>query len=242
MQIQVNNFNKSYGSNQVLTDVSFQCQQGDTLVLLGASGAGKSTLLKMLNLLESPDTGLLKINEQTFDFQNSIPTDDARTLRQKVGMIFQQYHLWPHLNVLSNLIEAPMQVLKLSKRAATKEAKKLLATFNLENKETTWPLQLSGGQQQRIAIARALMMKPDILLFDEPTAALDPESTQQVANIINDLKDTGITQVIVTHDIAFAKKIASHILYLEDGKVIEYGKKSRFEAPKTTAFSNYLTH
>ncbi len=242
MSIQVKNLDKYYGSNKVLSDVSFSCNKGDTLVLLGPSGAGKSSLIRILNLLEIGSAGQLDIANHSFDFSQAIDDKKGLSLRKNVGMVFQQYNLWPHMTVMQNLIEAPVKVAGLSKSDATEQAMELLTKLQLADKADAWPLQLSGGQQQRVAIARALMMKPDVLLFDEPTAALDPEITTQIVNIIRDLSQTGITQVVVTHEVDFAKKIASHVLYLEKGSVVEYGSKEIFTEPKTKQFANYLTH
>ncbi|MEJ2763743.1 arginine ABC transporter ATP-binding protein ArtP [Photobacterium sp. MCCC 1A19761] len=242
MGIQVSSLNKFYGQTQVLHDVSFTCQQGETLVLLGPSGAGKSSLLRILNLLETAASGELEIAGQRFDFKAPIAEKNGLALRRKVGMVFQQYNLWPHLTVLENLIEAPVKVAGMAKTVAIEEAKAILATLQLADKADAWPLHLSGGQQQRVAIARALMMKPEVLLFDEPTAALDPEITNQVVRIINGLSDTGITQVVVTHEVDFARKIASHVLYLEQGRIVEHGTKDAFVNPTTAAFAEYLTH
>ncbi|HDY7857122.1 TPA: arginine ABC transporter ATP-binding protein ArtP [Vibrio vulnificus] len=242
MSIQVKSVNKSYGSNQILHNISFECAKGETLVLLGPSGAGKSSLLRVLNLLESADNGQLTIANQAFDFASSPSEADGLLLRRKVGMVFQQYNLWPHLTVIENLIEAPIRVLGVAKAEAIEQAREILATLQLADKADAWPLQLSGGQQQRVAIARALMMKPEVLLFDEPTAALDPEITNQVVKIISGLSDTDITQVVVTHEVDFAKKIASHVLYLEKGHIVEHGTKQAFSEPQTRAFSEYLKH
>ncbi|EOA6593853.1 TPA: arginine ABC transporter ATP-binding protein ArtP [Vibrio vulnificus] len=242
MSIQVKSVNKSYGSNQILHNISFECAKGETLVLLGPSGAGKSSLLRVLNLLESADNGQLTIANQAFDFASSPSEADGLLLRRKVGMVFQQYNLWPHLTVIENLIEAPIRVLGVAKTEAIEQAREILATLQLSDKADAWPLQLSGGQQQRVAIARALMMKPEVLLFDEPTAALDPEITNQVVKIISGLSDTGITQVVVTHEVDFAKKIASHVLYLEKGHIVEHGTKQAFSEPQTRAFAEYLKH
>ncbi|AJR08993.1 arginine ABC transporter ATP-binding protein ArtP [Photobacterium gaetbulicola] len=242
MSIQVNSVNKFYGDTQVLHDVEFTCGKGDTLVLLGPSGAGKSSLLRVLNLLENATSGQLQVANEAYDFSQSICEREALKLRRKVGMVFQQYNLWPHLTVIENLIEAPVKVAGISKQQATDEAMALLTRLQLADKADAWPLQLSGGQQQRVAIARALMMKPEVLLFDEPTAALDPEITNQVVKIINDLSETGITQVVVTHEVDFAKKIASHVLYLEKGRMVEHGTKEAFTTPTTPEFAEYLTH
>lgn len=242
MSIQVKNLNKSYNGNQVLFDISFSCGIGDTLVLLGPSGAGKSSLLRMLNLLENPDSGELSISGETFNFAKKPTEKEGLVLRSKVGMVFQQYNLWPHLSVLENLVEAPIRVLNKNKEETKKEAMAQLTQLQLADKVQQWPLELSGGQQQRVAIARALMMKPEILLFDEPTAALDPEITNQVVSIIKGLSNTGITQIVVTHEVEFARKIASHVLYLENGHVVEFGDKSSFTSPKTKEFASYLAH
>jgi arginine transport system ATP-binding protein len=242
MSIQVKSINKSYGDIQVLHDISFNCESGETLVLLGPSGAGKSSLLRVLNLLEIADDGQLEIANESFDFSSSIPEKQGLQLRRKVGMVFQQYNLWPHMTVIENLIEAPVKVAGMDKQEAIAEAKKVLETLQLADKADAWPLKLSGGQQQRVAIARALMMKPDVLLFDEPTAALDPEITNQVVSIIKELSGTGITQVVVTHEVDFAKKIASHVLYLEKGYIVEHGTSDAFINPQTPQFAEYLTH
>ncbi len=206
MSIKLNGINCFYGAHQALFDITLDCPQGETLVLLGPSGAGKSSLLRVLNLLEMPRSGSLSIAGNQFDFTRA-PSDKAiRELRQNVGMVFQQYNLWPHLTVQQNLIEAPCRVLGLSKDQALARAEKLLERLRLKPYSDRYPLHLSGGQQQRVAIARALMMEPQVLLFDEPTAALDPEITAQIVSIIRELAETGITQVIVTHEVEVARK------------------------------------
>ncbi|EKT61856.1 arginine ABC transporter ATP-binding protein ArtP [Providencia burhodogranariea] len=242
MSIQLKNINCFYGSHQALFDINLECPVGETMVLLGPSGAGKSSLLRVLNLLEMPKSGLLNIAGQQFDFASSPDAKAIRTLRQNVGMVFQQYNLWPHLTVLDNLIEAPCRVLKLSRQEAKAKAEKLLERLRLTQFATRFPLHLSGGQQQRVAIARALMMEPQVLLFDEPTAALDPEITAQVVDIIRELSATGITQVIVTHEVEIARKAASRVVYMENGHIVEQGDASHFSAPQTEAFANYLSH
>ena len=243
MTINVNHLNFFYGSNQALFDINLTAQDGDTLVLLGPSGAGKSTLIRTLNLLEVPKSGTLSIANNNFDLaKDKSNSNKIRQLRQDVGMVFQQYCLWPHLTVMENLIEAPMKILKLDKQSAKKEAFELLERLGLKGFEDRYPLHLSGGQQQRVAIARALMMKPKVLLFDEPTAALDPEITAQVVSIIQELQQTGITQVIVTHEVGVAKKVATQVIYMEQGKIVEMGDASCFEHPKTENFKQYLSH
>lgn len=242
MNIELNHINCFYGSHQALCDISFCYPLGETIVLLGPSGAGKSSLLKVFNLLEVPSSGSMKIANLDFQFTTKPTEEKVKQLRTNVGMVFQNYSLWPHLTVLENLIEAPCQVLKMPKEQAVDKAHKILLRLQLDTMSNRYPLHLSGGQQQRVAIARALMMEPQILLFDEPTAALDPEITSQVAEIINELSATGITQIIVTHEVDFAKKVASQVIYLEKGKIIEQGDASCFEHPKSPQLQMYLSH
>ncbi|EGY29021.1 ABC-type arginine transport system, ATPase component [Candidatus Regiella insecticola 5.15] len=242
MNIQLEAINCYYGSQQALFDITLNCSEGETVVLLGPSGAGKSSLLRVLNLLEIPRSGSLQIVGQQFDFNQLPPVNAIRQLRRQVGIIFQQYHLWPHLTVMQNLIEAPRRVLGLAKTQAEDRAEKLLTRLHLTDFATRFPAHLSGGQQQRVAIARALMMEPQVLLFDEPTAALDPEITAQIVSIIHELSATGITQFIVTHEVEVARKTASRVVYMEKGRVIEQGDASCFTRPQTEAFAHYLSH
>ena len=243
MTIRVKNLNFFYGSSQALFDINLEANEGDTVVLLGPSGAGKSTLIRTLNLLEVPKSGELSIANNDFNLSNAMANPKAiRQLRQDVGMVFQQYHLWPHLTVIENLIEAPMKVRGASENEAKADAMELLKRLRLEQLADRFPLHLSGGQQQRVAIARALMMKPQVLLFDEPTAALDPEITAQVVDIIKELQETGITQVIVTHEVNVAQKVATKVVYMEQGKIVEIGSADCFETPKTEQFKQYLSH
>lgn len=189
-----------------------------------------------------PRSGTLQIAGNHFDFSQAPSAKAIRELLQNVGMVFQQYNLWPHLTVVQNLIEAPCRVLGLSKDEAMARAQKLLARLRLTDFAERFPLHLSGGQQQRVAIARALMMEPQVLLFDEPTAALDPEITAQIVSIIRELAGTGITQVIVTHEVEVARKTASRVVYMENGHVVEQGDASHFTQPTTEAFASYLSH
>ena len=243
MTIRVKNLNFFYGSSQALFDINLEANEGDTVVLLGPSGAGKSTLIRTLNLLEVPKSGELSIANNDFNLSNAMANPKAiRQLRQDVGMVFQQYHLWPHLTVIENLIEAPMKVRGVSENEAKADAMELLKRLRLEQLADRFPLHLSGGQQQRVAIARALMMKPQVLLFDEPTAALDPEITAQVVDIIKELQETGITQVIVTHEVNVAQKVATKVVYMEQGNIVEIGSADCFENPKTEQFKQYLSH
>lgn len=246
MGIELIGIEKSWHKVPVLQHVSFRTAPGETLVLLGPSGAGKSSLLRMMNLLDTPDAGVLRIGESEFSFPSSLSTAEfnrqTQALRRKVGMVFQQYNLWPHLTVMENLIEAPVKLLGMSKAAAMEKGGYLLAQLQLADKRDAWPARLSGGQQQRVAIARTLMMDPQVLLFDEPTAALDPEITKEVAEIIRNLGQTGITQVVVTHEVEFARKVASQVIYLEKGRIIEAGSAAIFQAPQTSRFAEFLMH
>lgn len=242
MALSVKNLNFFYGSNQALFDINLTAEAGDILVLLGPSGAGKSTLIRTLNLLEVPKSGLLDIANNRFDLSENTDPKKIRELRQNVGMVFQQYNLWPHFTVMENLIEAPMKILGLDENDAKTQALELLTRLRLKEHAERFPLQLSGGQQQRVAIARALMMKPQVLLFDEPTAALDPEITAQIVSIIQELQQTGIIQVIVTHEVSVARKVATKVIYMEQGHIIESGDADCFEQPKTEQFKQYLSH
>ena len=246
MGIELKGISKSWHQQQILHKVSFKCDAGETLVLLGPSGAGKSSLLRLMNLLDTPDEGELLIAGERFAFpeaaQQSDYTKRTQLLRGKVGMVFQQYHLWPHLTVEQNLLEAPLKVLGMNRSEAVDKAGYLLSQLKLAEKRTVWPASLSGGQQQRVAIARALMMDPAILLFDEPTAALDPEITKEVAEIIRKLAGTGITQVVVTHEVEFARRVATQVIYLEQGQIVEMGDAQRFVEPQPVRFAEFLQH
>ena len=242
MTISVKNLNFFYGANQALFNINLTANDGDVVVLLGPSGAGKSTLIRTLNLLEVPQSGELSIANNQFNLSVNTDPKQIRQLRRDVGMVFQQYNLWPHMTVLQNLIEAPMKILGVSEPEAKQQALELLQRLRLEEHAERFPLHLSGGQQQRVAIARALMMKPQVLLFDEPTAALDPEITAQIVSIIEELQQTGITQVIVTHEVNVAKKVATKVVYMEQGHIIETGDSTCFEQPQTERFKQYLSH
>ena len=246
MGIELKGISKSWHQQQILHKVSFKCDAGETLVLLGPSGAGKSSLLRLMNLLDTPDEGELLIAGERFAFpeaaQQSDYTKRTQLLRGKVGMVFQQYHLWPHLTVEQNLLEAPLKVLGMNRSEAVDKAGYLLSQLKLAEKRTVWPASLSGGQQQRVAIARALMMDPAILLFDEPTAALDPEITKEVAEIIRKLAGTGITQVVVTHEVEFARRVATQVIYLVQGQIVVMGDAQRFVGPQAVRFAEFLQH
>ena len=244
MSIKLNGINCFYGAHQALFDITLDCPQGETLVLLGPSGAGKSSLLRVLNLLEMPRSGSLSIAGNQFDFTRA-PSDKAiRELRQNVGMVFQQYNLWPHLTVQQNLIEAPCRVLGLSKDQALARAEKLLERLRLKPYSDRYPLHLSGGQQQRVAIARALAMKPPVMLFDEPTSALDPEMVGEVLSVMRGLAQEGMTMMCVTHEMNFARDVADTIWFMDQGQILEKADPDKFftapQHPRARCFLNDL--
>lgn len=244
-KLNIQNLHKSFKKNNILQGVSFSAQAGEVLVLLGSSGSGKSTLLRCINLLSVPDAGSIQIDDQRLQFNAGQPTifkaKQLTQLRKKVGMVFQQFNLWAHMSMIENLIEAPIHVLKQDKSSALREAHQLLEKVGLADKSHLYPAQLSGGQQQRAAIARALMMKPEIMLFDEPTSALDPEMVGEVLTVMQQLATEGMTMIIATHELGFARRVANQSLFLADGKIIEMGEaSSMFSHPQTERFCRFL--
>ena len=232
-----------YGKFEALKGINLDFNEHEITALIGPSGCGKSTYLRTLNRMNDLIPGVTITGTISLRGQNIYaPSEDVVQLRKQVGMVFQQYNLWPHLTVVQNLIEAPCRVLGLTKEQAMARAEKLLERLRLKPYSDRYPLHLSGGQQQRVAIARALMMEPQVLLFDEPTAALDPEITAQIVSIIRELAETNITQVIVTHEVEVARKTASRVVYMENGHIVEFGDASCFANPQTEAFKNYLSH
>lgn len=234
--IQVKDLKKAFGSNQVLDGITTDICQGEVVAIIGPSGSGKSTFLRSLNLLEVPTGGQIL-------FEGTDITDpkvDINRHRQKIGMVFQQFNLFPHMTVMENLLEAPVQVKKRSVEEVRPEAEELLRKVGLFDKRDAYPGRLSGGQQQRVAIARALAMKPEIMLFDEPTSALDPELTGEVLKTMRELAQEHMTMVVVTHEMAFAREAASHVMFMADGVIVEQGQPEEFFAhPKqerTVAF------
>ena len=226
--ISVKNLCKSYDGLQILKDVNIDFPDGSTTVIIGGSGCGKSTLLRCLNLLEKPDCGTIEI-----DGEDIVKAKNVDKLRQKLGMVYQSFNLFSHLNVLENIILAPMKVKKISKEEAISKAYELLKMVGMENRATHMPDQLSGGQKQRVAIARALAMEPEVILFDEPTSALDPTMVDEVETVIKRLVDSGMTSIIVTHEMRFARNIASNILFLAEGGVYEEGSPDQiFDNPQ----------
>ncbi|MCG8294115.1 amino acid ABC transporter ATP-binding protein [Pseudomonas entomophila] len=222
--IEFQGFNKFFGEHQVLKDVDLQVQAGEVVVILGPSGCGKSTLLRCLNGLEEAQGGSLRLDGQEL----LAPGTDWRQVRQRVGMVFQSYHLFGHMSVLDNLLLGPLKVQKRERREAQAKAEALLARVGLLDKRDAFPRQLSGGQQQRIAIVRSLCMNPQVMLFDEVTAALDPEMVKEVLQVIQGLARDGMTLLIVTHEMAFARAVADRIVFMEAGRILEQNDPERF--------------
>lgn len=228
---------KGYGENTVLDDVSFSVRPGEVVVVVGPSGCGKSTLLRCINALEPTQSGRVRLGNETVAYGGKGLTG----LRQRIGMVFQSYELFPHLTVLDNVMLAPLKVAKRPKDEVQKEAEALLDRVNLLNKARSYPRELSGGQKQRVAIVRALAMHPEILLFDEVTAALDPEMVREVLDVMLDLAKQGRTMIIVTHEMQFARAIADRVIFLDGGKIIEESTpEAFFDHPKTERAQKFL--
>ncbi|MEH7388972.1 amino acid ABC transporter ATP-binding protein [Bacillus sp. JJ1503] len=237
VMIKVDMLNKSFGDLHVLKDINMTVKQSEVVCLIGASGSGKSTLLRCINFLEFKDSGLVVINGEQIEKE----THDLNKVRARVGMVFQHFNLFPHKTVLENVIEAPIYVKKLSKEQATAEGKALLKKVGLSDKENVYPSKLSGGQKQRVAIARALAMKPEIMLFDEPTSALDPELVGEVLATMKELAEEGMTMVVVTHEMGFAREVADWVVYMHEGRIVEVGHpKDLFSHPKETRTKHFL--
>ena len=236
--IRVSNLNKSFGKNNVLKGIDEHIEKGEVVVVIGPSGSGKSTFLRCLNLLESPTSGKIV-------FEGNDITDkgtDINKIREKMGMVFQQFNLFPHKTVLQNLTIAPIKVKGLSKQEAEKKAMELLNRVGLADKAEAYPSSLSGGQKQRIAIARALAMEPDVMLFDEPTSALDPEMVGEVLSVMNDLAKEGMTMVVVTHEMGFAREVGDRILFMDNGGIVEEGSPEEiFTNPKNPRTIDFLS-
>ena len=216
--IEIRHLGKTFGDHVVLKDIDFTVNRGDVTCIIGASGSGKSTLLRCLNLFETPTSG-----EIIFEGSNVVETAKPNEYRKRVGMVFQSFNLFKNMNVLKNCTVGPIKVLKLGKEEATERALKYLNMVGMAEYFDARPSQLSGGQKQRVAIARALAMEPDVLLFDEPTSALDPEMVGEVLAVMSDLAKSGLTMVVVTHEMSFARDIASHVVFMDDGVIVEEG-------------------
>ena len=235
--LKIENLTKEYEGQKILDGINLEVKQGDVLVVVGPSGCGKSTLLRCINALEPIQGGTIKL--QGMDIRKG--SKNITTLRQKIGMVFQSYELFPHLTVLDNITLAPVKVQKRDKAEAQKEAMELLARVGLADKAKSYPRQLSGGQKQRVAIVRALCMHPEILLFDEVTAALDPEMVREVLDVMLDLAKQGKTMLIVTHEMQFAKAVADKVIFIDQGKIVEEAAPEEFfEHPKTERAKQFL--
>ena len=238
MVLEINNVVKNYdGNNAVLDGVSLGLDKGEVIVLIGPSGCGKSTLLRCINGLEEIQGGSISLDGEIIDYKKK----DLTSLRQKIGMVFQSYELFPHMTIIENIILAPMKVAGVSREEAKKEALNLLERVGLAHKADAYPRELSGGQKQRVAIVRALAMHPEVMLFDEVTAALDPEMVREVLDVMLALAKQGSTMIIVTHEMQFAEAVADRVYFLDKGKIVETGSpKSFFTAPKTERARQFL--
>lgn len=227
--LEATNINKSFGSLHVLKGVNLRVKRGGVTCIIGPSGSGKSTFLRSLNHLESIDTGTVHVEGELIGFRRNgskfttLPEKTLAQQRAQIGMVFQSFNLFPHMTVLENVIEAPCQVLGMPRKDAIAVAEPLLARVSLADKMKAYPRQLSGGQQQRVAIARALAMRPKVMLFDEPTSALDPELVGEVLDVMRDLADDGLTMIVVTHEIGFAREVADTLVFMDNGCIVEQG-------------------
>ena len=231
----VKNLKKSFGNNKVLNGINFELKEGERVVVLGPSGSGKSTFLRCINWIEEPTSGEIYLDGELITEKN------IRRIRRNIGMVFQHFNLINNLTVMDNLLLAPIKLKVMKREAAEKRAKELLKHIGLLEKASSFPASLSGGQKQRVAIIRAMMMSPEVLLFDEPTSALDPESIEDVLALIRELADRGMTIMIVTHEMSFAREIATRIVFIDKGRIIEEGTpKEFFENPKTPRVREFL--
>ena len=237
-KIHVTNLKKNFGKLEVLKDISVDVQEGEVVVLLGPSGSGKSTLLRCLNQLETATSGKIIIDGHDVTDKHT----DINKVRENIGMVFQHFNLFPHLTIKKNITLAPVKLGLMTKEEADAEAMRLLERVGLADKADAYPPQLSGGQKQRIAIVRALAMKPDVMLFDEPTSALDPEMVGEVLDLMKQLADDGMTMVVVTHEMGFAREVASRVMFMSDGQIVEQGPPDEFFAnPKNPRLKDFLS-
>lgn len=236
--IEVQDLKKAFGGNQVLDGITTDICQGEVVAVIGPSGSGKSTFLRSLNLLEEPTGG--RILFEGVDITD--PKVDINRHRQKIGMVFQQFNLFPHKTVKENIMLAPVSLKLMSKEEASRRAEELLERVGLPDKADAYPSSLSGGQKQRIAIARALAMNPDVMLFDEPTSALDPEMVGEVLGLMRELAETGMTMVVVTHEMGFAREVATRVIFIDDGKIQEENTPEEFfQNPKNPRLQDFLS-
>ena len=219
IKVKVEQLKKSFGSLEVLKGIDLEVKEGEVVCLIGPSGSGKSTFLRCLNKLEETTAGTVIVDDNDI----TDPKCNINKIRENIGMVFQQFNLFPHLNVLENIMLAPVDRKKMSKEEAKETAERLLATVGLAEKASEYPANLSGGQQQRVAIARALAMKPDIMLFDEPTSALDPEMVGEVLEVMKQLAKDGMTMIVVTHEMGFAREVADRVIFMDGGYIVEQG-------------------
>ncbi len=237
--IKIKNLNKHFGSLHVLRDIDLNVGKSDVVVIIGASGSGKSTLLRCINLLEEPSSGEIWIEGNIVDRRKK---NGLNILRRDVGMVFQHFNLFPHFTVLGNITEAPVQVRQVDKQQAYESAMALLEKVGLTDKAHAYPSQLSGGQKQRVAIARALAMKPKVMLFDEPTSALDPELVGEVLAVMKQLAAEGMTMIVVSHEMAFAREVGDWLVYMDEGKIVEVGRPEQiFEEPRHERTKTFLS-
>lgn len=239
--LRLENVNKTFGGNLALKDITTTFENNQTTVLVGPSGSGKSTMLRSLNLLEMPESGKYYFDDLKLDFKKGISKKEILEVRRETEMVFQNYNLFPHLTVLKNIIEGPVHVLKEDKESATKRAYELLEKVGLADKADAYPQQLSGGQAQRVAIARSLAMNPRYILLDEPTSALDPELELEVLKVLLQLAKEKQSLIIVTHNLAFAQKVADKILFVEDGQILFQGPKNDFFNSDNQRIKNFLS-
>ena len=232
------NLKKKFGNKVVLKGIDLNVEKGECVVIIGPSGCGKSTLLRCINGIEKLTSGKVIFEGKDINSKHV----DINKIREKMGMVFQQFNLFPHLTVTENIILAPVKLKIMTKEDAIKKAVELLELIDLKDKKDMYPSQLSGGQKQRIAIARALIMNPDVMLFDEPTSALDPEMVDEVSNLMKDLAKKGMTMIVVTHEMSFVKECASRVIFMEDGNLVEEGSvKDIFENPKSDRLKEFLS-
>lgn len=236
--IEVRGLRKSFGDHEVLCGIDENIYKGEKVVIIGPSGSGKSTFLRCLNLLEKPTAGTIKVNDEEITSRSC----QVNKLRRKMGMVFQHFNLFPHLTIKKNITLAPVKLKIMSQAEADKRAMELLEKVGLADKANQYPTQISGGQKQRIAIARSLAMNPDVMLFDEPTSALDPEMVGEVLNLMKELADDGMTMVVVTHEMGFAREVASRVMFMEDGRIVEQNDpESFFNNPQSPRLKEFLS-
>ncbi|WP_088071029.1 amino acid ABC transporter ATP-binding protein [Gottfriedia luciferensis] len=239
--IKLENIKKSFGDLEVLKDVSLNVEKGTVTAIIGPSGSGKTTFLRCINVLEHPNHGKITIDDRSIDFSNKVSKKEIISLRSKTGMVFQQHHLFPHLTALENVMEGLVTVQKVKKEVAKDKAIGLLTKVGLEDKMNLLPHQLSGGQQQRVGIARALALEPTVILFDEPTSALDPELVQEVLKVMKELAEEGMTMIVVTHEMKFARDVADEVIFMDGGYIVEQGHPSEvLEKPKHARTKQFL--